>query len=572
MNIFEDINPRALTELLGQIHTRETALPDFQRDFVWDPNATQELIVSIAMNYPAGSLLRIQNTQELFAAREVQGAPPLNGQTPIYLVLDGQQRLTSLYQAFYGVGDHRYFLNLRDLLDGRDFEECIFHLRQNLKRAKELAQPEVQARELILPLSVLRNGSEHFFQWILEVSQHVPEAERLTVQMELHRLANQWIKVIGEYAFPVVTLSGRTSVDAVCTIFETLNRTGVKLSVFELLTARFWPRGIRLRELWAKAQVDFPVIAAFEIDPYYVLQIVALVSASGAPSCKRGDVLDLTAADITMWWDAAVVGLARGLTLLRDECGVLMPNWLPYYTIVVPLGAVLAKRGQIHGPRAAVEKEKIKRWFWCSIFGQAYENSPNTQTAKDLGEMIRWLDGSDAPEAVNTFKFDPRVLRDSTPSQRAVYRGTIALILSQGPLDLHTSDRIDAQLLQHEAVDDHHIFPNAYLVQLGVPERLRNCVLNRTLIDKATNQRISDRAPSDYMGDIQGTFARHDLNPQRFRELLESHLIPAGPNSPLWTDNFDGFLTDRQFLLWEQIERVTGATGPTEMMTEEVPA
>src|SRR5215212_9497738 len=125
MSLFEDTNPRELKELLSQIHSREAVLPDFQRDFVWDPSATQELIVSIAQNYPAGSLLRIRNTQNLFACREFEGAPPVNGHKSTYLVLDGQQRLTSLYQAFYGEGDHRYYLNLGKLLKGEDIEEAV---------------------------------------------------------------------------------------------------------------------------------------------------------------------------------------------------------------------------------------------------------------------------------------------------------------------------------------------------------------------------------------------------------------------------------------------------------------
>src|SRR5690242_12951573 len=99
MNIYEDTNPRELKDLLRQIHKGEAVLPDFHRDFVWDPYMTMELIISIAVIYPAGSLLRIRNTQNLFAYREFAGAPSLNGQKPVYLVLDGQQRLTSLYQA-----------------------------------------------------------------------------------------------------------------------------------------------------------------------------------------------------------------------------------------------------------------------------------------------------------------------------------------------------------------------------------------------------------------------------------------------------------------------------------------
>ena len=92
MSMFEDTNAHEMKVLLAQIHSGQSALPDFQRDFVWDPSATQELIVSVANNYPAGSLLRIRNTHNLFASREFQGAPPLAGAKPTYLVLDGQQR------------------------------------------------------------------------------------------------------------------------------------------------------------------------------------------------------------------------------------------------------------------------------------------------------------------------------------------------------------------------------------------------------------------------------------------------------------------------------------------------
>src|SRR6476646_3006884 len=129
MSLFEDTNPRALKELLAEIHNRSAVLPDFQRNFVWEPGATQELIVSIANNYPAGSILRVRDNKRVFAARQFEGAPALNGAKHTFLVLDGQQRLTSLYQAFYGVGEHRYFLDVKKLTDGADFEDAIFHER-----------------------------------------------------------------------------------------------------------------------------------------------------------------------------------------------------------------------------------------------------------------------------------------------------------------------------------------------------------------------------------------------------------------------------------------------------------
>ena len=242
----------------------------------------------------------------------------LAGQRHTFLVLDGQQRLTSLYQAFYGVGDHRYYLNLRKLLDGGDFEEAIFHVRASTKWAQARESFDLQARELVLPLNVLKGGAGGFLQWLLQVTNPMPSEERTRMLDVLTRINEQWIKTIDDYHFPVVTLSDKTEADALCTIFETLNRTGVKLSVFELLTARFWPQNIRLRELWDKAREEHAIIEDFEVDPYYVLQSIALASRE-APSCKRSDVLNLAAADIEAWWPKVVSGLTAGLTILREE-------------------------------------------------------------------------------------------------------------------------------------------------------------------------------------------------------------------------------------------------------------
>lgn len=554
MSLFEDTNPRKLKDLLSQIHSREAALPDFQRDFVWDPNATQELIVSIASNFPAGSLLRIRNTKDLFASREFQGAPSLDGHRVTYLILDGQQRLTSLYQAFSGVGDHRYYLDIHRLLDGTDFDECMIHLKAGEKKARQYENPDVQAQELIMPLSILHDGAAGFGRWSLLVARKQPTDEaRIKLEDSLSDLEEKWIQAIDDYLFPVVTLSDSTPAEAVCTIFETLNRTGIKLSVFELLTARFWPKKINLRNLWQKAQDEHPIIADFQVDPYYVLQIVSLASR-GTPSCKRTDVLNLDVPAIEKWWEPAVLAVAKALEMLRDDCGVLIPDWLPYNTIVIPLAAILAKAEKSQNSKAGSDRHKITRWFWCSVFGQTYENAPNSQAAKDMVEVLAWL-GNDAatPETVKDFRFDPKTLRETTPRQRALYRGGMCLILRNSPRDFHTVAKLTGDLILEHKVDDHHIFPQAYLDPSGVLPRLRDCLLNRTLIDRLTNIRIGKRAPSDYLEEIL-----NDLKPQKFRELLDSHFLPPDKESPFWHNDFEGFLSWREKTLGSRIQEVTG--------------
>lgn len=566
MNLFEDTNPRALKELLAEIHGRSAVLPDFQRDFVWEPGATQELIVSIANNYPAGSILRVRDAQRVFAVREFEGAPKLDGAQHTFLVLDGQQRLTSLYQAFFGVGDHRYFLDLKKLLSGKDFEEAIFHVRAMTKWAKAREDFDMQANELLLPLSVLKGGAGSFGKWSRKVARRLDDKARIELEDLLDDIETRWIQVIDDYHFPVVTLSDKTEPDALCTIFETLNRTGVKLSVFELLTARFWPQNIKLRDLWDSARQTHPVIEEFEVDPYYILQAIALASRK-APSCKRSDVLNLGPDDINTWWLPVVNGLALGLEILRDDCKVMLPKWLPYQPMVATVAAVLAKGGSPKTAEAGAQREKIKRWFWCSVFGQTYESAANSQTAKDVTELLGWFAGGEEPEAITGLRFDPKALRDVTPRQRAIYRGVICLILGSGSgaRDFHTQSTITGQLMKLEGIDDHHVFPANFLeVKKGIAlARHRDCILNRTLIDRTTNQMISNRAPSDYLADIRNTAGFP------FDAVLTSHCLPVGDDSPFWTNDYETFIAWRQKRLWQEIQRVTGLTKADDLESDD---
>lgn len=539
--------------LLATVHNREMALPDFQRDFVWDPRSTEELIESICQNFPAGSLLRIENSNHaFFAPREIAGAPTLNSHKPSYLVLDGQQRMTSLYQAFYGVGTHRYFIEIGDLIKGKDLEDCVWHDRAKYCE-KWYGKLEQQAANLSFPFANLFGKDDGFDVWmdeVLELRQESSEDKKLLKQT-IREVKAKYIKPVLDYEFPMVTLAENTSPEAVCTIFETLNRTGVKLSVFDLLAARFWPEDVRLRELWLKAVEDHPIIEEFGVDPYYVLQSISLFSSKAAPTCKRSDVLKMEVAQIRDGWRPVIKGLADGLNLLRNDCGVVLPQWLPYNTILISLAAICARTGAITGPSAAASRNKVIRWFWCAVFAQAYENSPNSQAAKDYIELNKWLTCGPEPQVVKDFKFDAQQLRHITPRQRAVYRGVIALILRNEARDFHSGTKITVKLIEDEKIDDHHIFPQGYIAAHlpTVGTTLRDCILNRTLIDKTTNIRIGKRAPSDYLKEIQTALGN------KFDELIDSHLLPGGPKSPLLTDDFDALIDNRQELLGKRFRR-----------------
>lgn len=552
-----DTNPVELRFLLGSIHNKEIALPDFQRDFVWQPRATEELLESILHGHPAGSILRIRNSDScFFAPRAVEGAPALeSSDKPAYLVLDGQQRLTSLYQAIHGVGGHRYFMKMQSMLEGGDIEDSVFYLKES-RAERRYGTIEKQTKKLVFPFSRLFND-DGFDGWLDAVIDMRPERQA-ELRAQLRQIRRDTLANMENYQFPVVTLSDKTKSDAICAIFETLNRTGVKLSVYDLLAAGLYPQGVRLRDMWLQARAETPILADFyDDDPYHIIQSVAIYTAEGAPSCKRGDVLQMKAERVQKGWLPVVNGIADMLKILREDCGVVISEYLPYKTMLIPAGAVLAEHGGGKGPDLASIRQKIKRWFWCAVFMQAYENAPNTQAVQDYRELNSWIQGGEEPEVVRDFEFNPDDLRQTTPRQRAVYYACLALILSMGALDFYSGRRVNAKFNDDGKVEDHHIFPKGYLHNAGNTDtKAQNCILNRTLIAAETNRKISAASPADYLAEIENA-GETSRGAKSLEEILISHLLPGDANSALRSNRFDEFLAERQKLLGDKIKAVT---------------
>jgi hypothetical protein len=555
MEIFEAIIPISVSALLREVHNGSMVLPDFQRDFVWDPTATQGLLVSISNKYPAGSLLRARDTRRDFETRAFDKAPEPRG-LHTYLVLDGQQRLTSLYHALYGEGDYRFFIDLKLALltfslDKND--ETIF-LRRTRGRGVQDLENDItrQASELVLPVSVFNKRNGGFWKWVTDVRDELGEAQRADFERNMQQLHGECLRNFEEYQFPVVTLNQEVPTEALCTIFETLNKTGVKLTIFELLTARFARYGISLRTLWETAKNRNPILEEYDIDPYSALQAISLL-VSG--SCQKKKILDLTKVQLEENWDLIINSLVKGLEILRDDCKVMNRKWLPTPSMVGPLATLCAISSQLnpHGPELGVHKRQIIRWLWCAMFGQRYEAAANTRAERDVRDMRAWFEGGPIPEMINLFRFEKETLYEVSSKAGSIYKSVICLTMASEPhaRDFHNGNIISFQMVNNGEVDDHHIFPAAYLENIkGITRRaMRDCVLNRTLIDRVTNQQISDRPPSEYLRDIDAQLNADDI--------LNSHLIPIGKDSPIRVDDFELFLSKRADLIVSAIGRVT---------------
>lgn len=554
MQIYESTNTVPVNTLLQEVQQGKMVLPDFQRDFVWDPSATQGLLVSIANQFPAGSILRSRDHQRGFAVRRIAGSPDSNHMHE-FLILDGQQRITSLYQALYGVGDYRYFIDLNRAFSNPtlDDDDTIYFRRLRSRGTEELENDLMeQVRHRVLPLSVFNKREGGFWRWRSEIRSLLPEEDRDEFERQTLGLHGQSLKHFESYAFPVVTLSSEVPMEALCTIFETLNRTGVKLTVSELMTARFFKYAINLRQLWEKAEVDHPILRDYEVEVYSALQAISLI-VSGR--CQKRDVLALTKEELEENWDLAIESTARGLRILREDCKVMSRKWLPTPSMLGPLTAICAisERANLRGPAVGARKAQIVRWLWCAMFGQRYEAAANTRAERDVSDMKRWFEHGVLPELVSQFRFDKEVLREVSTKAGSIYKSVICMVLASEPhaKDFHSGGLISQEMVLTGDVDDHHVFPSAYLENVkGIAKKsLRDCVLNRTLIDRITNQMISDRAPSEYLVDI-------DIH-RNTDEILRTHLLPTGPKSPLRLDDYEAFLNARTELLFAEIQKVT---------------
>ena len=548
MNLFET-HPKALRLLLTNIEGGELCLPDFQRDFVWDPSAVEELIESIMRQYPAGSLLFLKHGGDGFMIREFAGAPKLSSnRSASYLVMDGQQRLTSLYQAFYGKGDHVFLLDLNKLENKDDIEDAVWHETRNRAQRHKLLDLATQAEKLYCPLSVIM--TEGFDSWvdaIIELRKDTDEGKK-ALRAKLRQINKDWITPILDYQFPIVTLDQSTPMDAVCKMFETLNRRGVKLGPFELLMARAFASQVSLREMWDQAQADNKILNEFQIDPYYILQIISVLEGK---DIKRTEVLNLTAEKISKHWNAAVDGLSGALQHLRKELGVLNTQLLPYVTMLVPMGAIWKRITDLKGPAVATAVGKVSRYFWASVFLQWHERGASSRAVSDYKELQKWIfeDGPE-PKSVRTLYFNRRTLFETTHQQRALYRGVMALSVSKGTQDFHKGERLTYDYLANENVDDHHIFPQAYLKRLKTSESTINCVLNKTLIDRKTNIRISDNEPAIYAGEIID-----ELGQKKATSIFESHLIDL---NALIENNIESLFERRADKVMRLLEEVIG--------------
>jgi hypothetical protein len=553
----------------------------------------RDLIISVANRYPAGSLLTMPITGQGFALRPFEGSGDFLKESPNLMILDGQQRLTSLYQAVFRrdgitVKGRTYFfyLDVGVLLSDQGgidvglpyFDKALFYVAEEKRGKKvryEALQPkyELTTREDelsagALPVGCIFDADGYLADWkkdyLVQRSNNKME-EYLRLDKEWNRLVQPWLDRIRAYPFPVVELRGDMPLGAICHIFEKVNSTGVPLDVFDLCTAILWAQGFHLNDEWTTTRKVLEPLLPMLPKPMsgtLFLQGLSLLASLDrkrtnpgsniAVTCRRPDLMAMNALVVKKWWNVLVEGYKESAKFMTEN-GILAERILPYSTLIVSLSAIFGdlkhRKGNVE---AGAAWPKIAKWYWCSVFSQRYSGPTETNSAQDVEQVTNWVEGGNPPDAVRTFTFRSDSLQEISSIRNAIYKGVLCLLASKGAKDFGGGGKLSTALFYDTQQDHHHIFPTDALKKLKIEDKRSNSIVNKTLISAPVNRSIGGKLPSQYVGNW-----RVKLGEKEFDAILVSHGIDQ---QLLANDHWNDYFLDRREKLRQLIQDICGGT------------
>jgi len=607
-------NPIDLHRLLNECHRGIIQLPDFQRSWVWDEDRIKSLIASISRAFPVGALMSLDTGGPVnFKPRPVEGAPAeARSVVPQSLLLDGQQRMTSLYQVTLRgkvvetVTPKKkrvkrwFYLDIAKAIDDTvDREEAVIGVpKDRMERTDfgrevllDLSAPEKEYAELMFPVSQVfdwdawQDGFNDY--WSGDAHKEMREMFRTFKKAVLENFKM--------YRVPVIALDRSTSKEAVCVVFEKVNTGGKPLDAFELVTAMYAASGHELRKDWygddgikgrhqrladtlRLGDSDVGILAGVGNTDF--LQAISLfftrdrrraAEQAGkegkelpAVSGNRQALLDLPLEAYKQYEALVERGFVQAAKFLH-MLHIYRIFDLPYQSQIVPLAAILADIGDAWEHEA--NRTRLVQWYWNGVFGELYGSAVETRIAKDFMEVPAWLNGGQAPSTVSETMFRSDRLKTMRMRLSAAYKGMNALLMKEGAQDFRSGQRFDHTVFFGENVDIHHIFPQDWCKAQGIKPAVFDSIINKTPLSYRTNRIIGGVAPSDYLAKLEsGNSTTPPISGEKLDSYLRTHLIdPAF----LRANDFHAFMEDRQKRLLGLIEQAMGKKAYTGNIPEE---
>lgn len=589
-----------LEELLKDVDKGRLQLPEFQRSWTWDDLRIRNIIASLTQAYPMGAIMQLECGGEIkLKYRPFEGTTHAD-EDATFLVLDGQQRLTSLYCSLFSKAPVKttnerkqkisrlYYLDIRKCLDpDTDRLDAIISVPETRKVTEDIGRKivldlstrEHEIEQLMFPANLVFDASGKSDWWKKYIKHYGFDSAEEGIW---DRFSDEILDTMSHYKVPVITLVKDTPREAVCKVFENVNTGGVSLTVFELVTAAFATYDFDLRDSWNKVvrpkicgeANDISTDVMRGVDAVSFLTSMTLLttfeskmSGIGHTTCKKKDVLNLNFSDYKANLDDLVDGFCMARDFLMGERVFRMRD-LPYTTQLIPLAATCAYIGRKSFEKP-VTKNILRQWFWCGIFGEMYGGANETRYANDIEDLVDEIEGRPSQRrTVSASYFQSARLLGLQTRNSAAYKGVMALLFKAGCRDFIDGEQMDmVKAMQSETQPDiHHIFPRAYCESNGLDRTKWNSIVNKTPLIPRTNRILGGVAPSRYIPRIMKEGA---IDKQELRVRIESHLINY---DPLARDDFDAFFVDRAKRLLDLIENAMGKAVPDRTSEETVKA
>lgn len=517
-----------IDKIISRINSGDIKIPAFQRAYVWKQNQILDLLDSIVKNYPIGSVLLWSTVEHLSHTRNIAGykIPDNTEEYPVNYVLDGQQRISSIYATFSDKTEQdtessKYNPNLN-----------IFEIYYNFTTKSFLPKSEVLTDSTdTIYLRDFLNGVK-----LIDSFQ--------TLDSQFHNDAKELYSKFINYELPVVTIKHREKSE-VGIIFERINNTGTKLTTLDLMTAWTWTEDFHLLESMTELQDELEEKNFGDLTTNILLQSVSGVIQNNTTTKA---VTELSGEQVRDNWEKFCESLRKAIDFLSSDLNCLHLDFLPFQQQIV----ALTKFFSINQMPTAQQQKELKKWFWKTSFSNRYSTGQTTDKMNsDIQRMIEIRNNNFVE--VNNVKYTVtknELIETKFSKGNPITRAFLLLMAQHTPLDLVKNSKVDItkSLSEYNRKQYHHIFPNAFLKKQGFPQTKIFSVTNFCFLPADSNKKISSKKPSEYF---------FNLVPQdNFNEILASNLIPI-KKELFQTDNYNDFLEKRGELIIDEIDKVT---------------
>lgn len=513
-----------IDRLRNKIIEGNIKIPPFQREFVWKQEQVIELLDSIIKDYPIGSILLWETKDDLPSKRNIGGfdLPNPTEDYPINYVLDGQQRVTSIFGVFC------YDL---ENVENEEYDSSLFEIMYDIDEDVFISSSDINVTHINLPLRLIFDNF-NFNKFIQDKSLDEDQTNKVVEVQSLFQ----------NYELPLVTIKKRDKTE-VGIIFERVNNTGTPLSTLDLMIAWTWIEDFHLKE---KFEDIFETLEDKNFGNVKNKVVLQCISAIINQTTKTKHILELNPQDVRDNIDLLKASLEKAIDFLSTQFNCASYDFLPRVQQIVPLTYLFSKTNSL-----TIEQSNcIKKWFWRTSFSTRYSASTDQKMDDDV-EFIDLLLSNDF-SGIDKYSTNLNLTQLENlkfSKSNSFVRAFLLLLAQNKPLDLTNGNIVDVgnALSQYNRKQYHHIFPRAFLKNKGLTNDEINRAVNFCILPATSNRLISDKDPSNY---FQNIIPKANLN-----TILESNLIPI--DMDIYTDDdYDRFYQERAEVVFGKIKEL----------------